>query len=75
MPKAVQIAVTGDPGSIDGSQVVALCDDGSIWAGRPSDHCKQLFWRRLADIPTQLNSDNKRREETIYPDKPSLSSS
>ncbi|WP_154899613.1 hypothetical protein [Gimesia maris] len=57
MPKAVQIAVTGDPGSIDGSQVVVLCDDGSIWAGRPSDHSKRMFWKRLADIPLERSED------------------
>lgn len=65
MPKPVQIAVTGDPGSVYGSQVVVLCDDGSIWAGRPSDHCDLLFWRRLDDIPFERFEDSSQLDELI----------
>ena len=50
--KIIQITSMAAPGTDQHPifiNVVALCDDGSVWSGEWS--CGQFTWTRLLDIP------------------------
>lgn len=53
MPKPIQISVSTYEGAYEKAEVIALCDDGSIWSLYHEKHFDRDHWVRLPDIPTE----------------------
>lgn len=51
MPKPIQISVSTYDTAYEKTEVVALCDDGSIWLIQNQENKGCTGWKRLPDIP------------------------
>ena len=54
MPKPIQISVSTYEGAYEKTEVIALCDDGSIWSFQNEKHFNHNHWVRLPDIPAEV---------------------
>ena len=70
MPRPIQISVSTYEEYSEKSEVVALCDDGSIWAIQNQKNEKCSFWERLPDIPEGLTAKDYPHKEWNYQEHP-----
>ena len=58
MPKPIQISVSTYDTAYEKTEVIALCDDGSIWSLQNEKLSRHNHWERLPDIPSKREPDS-----------------
>lgn len=60
MRKIIQVAVESDPGTK--GDVIALCNDGTLWSFNYINHLGRSGWKLLPPIPQTILKNDKADE-------------